>query len=148
MLLLAYERRYLGRWCSETVTADSGKPCSFIQCEKKSEWICSNASTSVKYPLSVWDWVCPIIQCAWVNSLIQRGITGFDLYGPFYKILRVTSNKMLCKTTESHWNYYTSANSNLLKISTSEMPVVEISLTLSFLHQTQHVSCSTSETVA
>jgi len=28
------------------------------------------------------------------------------------------------------------------------MPVVEISLTLSFLHQTQHVSCSTSETVA
>jgi len=30
------------RKCNETVTADSGKPLSFILCEKKHEWICGN----------------------------------------------------------------------------------------------------------
>jgi len=36
--------------------ADSGKPRIFILCEKKHEWICSNASTSLKNPLSVRVW--------------------------------------------------------------------------------------------
>jgi len=39
-----------GRWCSETVNADNGKTRCFILCEKKQEWIYSNAaaSTSLK----------------------------------------------------------------------------------------------------
>jgi len=49
MLLLAVERRYR----SQTVTADSGKPRSFILCEKEPERIYSNATTSLKYPLEV-----------------------------------------------------------------------------------------------
>ena len=43
------ERRHLGRWCSETVT--DGLlivPRTFILCENKQGWICSNASTSLK----------------------------------------------------------------------------------------------------
>ena len=48
------ECRHLGRWCSESVTAGSGKPRIFILCEKKQAWICSNASTSLKKPLLVW----------------------------------------------------------------------------------------------
>jgi len=36
--------------------ADSGKPRTYILCEKKHEWICSNASTSSKSPLSVQVW--------------------------------------------------------------------------------------------
>jgi len=68
-------------------------------------------------------------------------------FGPYYKNLRATSNKMMCETTDSHWNYYTSAKSNLLQISVSVMHVVEISLTLSFLFKTQYVSCIKSETV-
>jgi len=47
------ERRLLVRQCSETVTADSGKPCTFMVCEKKHEWISSNVSTSLKNPLLV-----------------------------------------------------------------------------------------------
>ena len=35
--------------------ADSGKPRTFALCEKKHEWVCSNASTSLKNPLvRVW----------------------------------------------------------------------------------------------
>jgi len=41
----------------------------------------------------------------------------------------------MCKTIDLHRNYYTTAKSNLLKISISGMPMVDISLTLSFLHQ-------------
>ena len=33
--------------------ADSGKPRTFVLCEKKHEWVCSNASTSLKNPLLV-----------------------------------------------------------------------------------------------
>jgi len=62
---------------SETVIADSGKPRSFILCEKKPEWIYSNVTTSLKYPLQVWDWVCD--RYVWVNSLIQHGPTTFYL---------------------------------------------------------------------
>jgi len=36
-----------------------------------------------------------------------------------------------------HLNYYTTANSNLLQISISELPVVEGSLTMSLLYQYQ-----------
>jgi len=36
--------------------ADSGKPRTFILCEKKHEWICSNPSTSLKNPLLVRVW--------------------------------------------------------------------------------------------
>jgi len=46
MLLIAIERRYLGRYCSEAVTANIGKPRSFILRDKKPEWIYSNATTS------------------------------------------------------------------------------------------------------
>jgi len=46
-----------------------------------------------------------------------------------------------------HWHYYTIANINLLQISISEMPVVEVSLTLSFLFQYKSVSGSMSETI-
>jgi len=49
-----------GRWCSETVTADNGKPRCFILCEKKHEWICGNASTSLKNPLQCKMWVWPL----------------------------------------------------------------------------------------
>ena len=35
---------------------DSGKPRTFILCEKKHEWIYSNASTSLKNPLLVRVW--------------------------------------------------------------------------------------------
>ena len=35
-----------GRWCSETVNADNGKARCFILCEKKHEWIYSNAAAS------------------------------------------------------------------------------------------------------
>jgi len=41
------------RLCSEAMTADNGEPRSFTLCEKKHEWICSNASTSLKNPLLV-----------------------------------------------------------------------------------------------
>jgi len=36
--------------------ADSRKPRTFILCEKKHEWVYSNASTSSKNPLSVGVW--------------------------------------------------------------------------------------------
>jgi len=36
--------------------ADSGKPRTFILCEKKHEWAYSNASTSLKNPLLVGVW--------------------------------------------------------------------------------------------
>jgi len=36
-----------------------------------------------------------------MNSLIQRGPTILN-YGPFYRNSRATSNKMMCKTTDSH----------------------------------------------
>jgi len=36
--------------------ADSGKPRTFILCEKKHEWVCSNASISLKNPLLVRVW--------------------------------------------------------------------------------------------
>ena len=64
-----------------------------------------------------------------VNGVEQRGPTKFDLRANLQKRenLRATSNKMMCKTTDSqdlklkmedkwagHWNYYTTANSNLL----------------------------------
>ena len=95
----------------------------------------------------------------WPNRLDQRGPTSYDLQA-FYKNLWTTSNKKMCKMTESHdlklkregkwvrhWNFCTTTNSNLLQISNSKMPVVEISLTLSYLYQAQYVSCSKSETV-
>jgi len=36
--------------------ADSGKPLAFILCEKKHEWVYSNASTSLNNPLLVGVW--------------------------------------------------------------------------------------------
>ena len=36
--------------------ADGGKPCAFILCEKKHEWVYSNASTSLKNSLLVQVW--------------------------------------------------------------------------------------------
>jgi len=36
--------------------ADSGKPRTFILCEKKHTWVCSNASTSLKNPVLVRVW--------------------------------------------------------------------------------------------
>jgi len=44
---------------------------------------------------------------------------------------------MIGKTTDPHWNYCTSANSNLLQIFISGMPVVEISDTYRSYYQTQ-----------
>ena len=44
------------------LTDDSGKPFNFMLCEKKHEWICSNASTSLKNQLLLWD--CECDQCA------------------------------------------------------------------------------------
>jgi len=41
---------------------------------------------------------------------------------------------------------HVSANSNSLQISISEMHVVKIALTLSFLYETQYLSCSKPET--
>jgi len=38
--------------------ADSGKPRTFVLCEKKHEWVYSSASTSLKNPLLVR--VCPM----------------------------------------------------------------------------------------
>jgi len=37
--------------------ADRGKPRTFVRCEKKHGWVCSNASTSLKNPLLVWVWL-------------------------------------------------------------------------------------------
>jgi len=83
------------------MAADCGKPRSFVLCEKKPEWIYSNATTSLKYPLQVWDRVCD--QCVWVNSFIQRGPTTFYLRAILQKRdnLRAISNKMMYKTTGS-----------------------------------------------
>jgi len=53
LLHVTIERRHLDGLFSETVTADSGKARSFILCGKKHEGICSNSSTSLKYPLLV-----------------------------------------------------------------------------------------------
>ena len=36
--------------------ADRGKPRTFVFCEKKHEWVCSNASTSLKNPLLARVW--------------------------------------------------------------------------------------------
>jgi len=36
--------------------ADSGKPRTFILCEKNHEWVYSNASKSLNYPLLVQVW--------------------------------------------------------------------------------------------
>jgi len=36
--------------------ADSGKPRTFVLCEKKHEWVYSNASTSLKNPLLLRVW--------------------------------------------------------------------------------------------
>jgi len=87
-------------------------------------------------------------------------------YGLFYK--NVTTRGplliiMVYKTTDSqdfklkrenqlmklasHLNYYAIATNNLLQISIHAMPVIEASLTLSFLQQQQHVSSSKSETM-
>jgi len=67
-------------------------------------------------------------------------------------------NKVMCERTDSQYSKlnkgrYESAslklldNSTLLQISKSGMPVVEVSLTLSFLHQYQCYSGSKSETI-
>jgi len=43
--------------------ADSGKPRTFVLCEKKHEWVYSSASTSFKNPLLVRVWTtCPSIK--------------------------------------------------------------------------------------
>jgi len=47
------ERKLLVSQYRETVIADSGKPRTFILCEKKHELIFSNVSTSLKNPLLV-----------------------------------------------------------------------------------------------
>ena len=86
-------------------------------------------------------------------SVVQLGLTG----GPFYKNVD-TCGALLTKWCVKqqiqdlklkredkwarHWNYHTIANSILLQIAISAMPVVEASLTLSFLYQTQYDSCS------
>jgi len=41
----------------KTVATDNCKSRGFILCEKKHEWIWSSASTSLKNPLLVWDWM-------------------------------------------------------------------------------------------
>ena len=90
--------------------------------------------------------------------LCQRGPTTFDLRTILQKPdnLRATSIKLMCETTDSHdlklkgegkwvrhWNFYTIANSNLLQISISMMPVVQASLTLSsFINGLTNVSYS------
>jgi len=66
---VAVEHRHLGGHCSETVTADSRKARSFILCEVKYEWICSNPSTSLKNPFLVWD--CECEQCAWTERIAK-----------------------------------------------------------------------------
>jgi len=38
------------------ILSDSGKPRTFVLCEKKHEWVCSSASTSLKSPLPVRVW--------------------------------------------------------------------------------------------
>ena len=50
------ERRHLGRYCSEKWHNDSGRPRTFICCEKKHEWIYSNASISLQNLLLVGVW--------------------------------------------------------------------------------------------
>ena len=48
------------------------KTRGFILCEKKHQWICNKALTSLKNPfISVRLWVWCDQQCAWVNSLIK-----------------------------------------------------------------------------
>jgi len=54
--------------------ADRGKAHSFILCEKKHGWICSNASTTLKNPMLVWD--CECDQWAWVNNLSNYAYAG------------------------------------------------------------------------
>ena len=62
---VAVEHRHLGGHCSEAVTGDSGRARSFILCEEKHEWICSNFSTGLQNPFLVWDGECE--QCAWTE---------------------------------------------------------------------------------
>ena len=52
-LHVTIDHRHLGRQCSKTVTPDNIKPLTFMLCEKKHEWICSNTFTSLKIPLLV-----------------------------------------------------------------------------------------------
>jgi len=51
----AAERRRFGRYFSKAATSDSSKPRSFMVCKKKHERICSNAFTTLKNPMLVWD---------------------------------------------------------------------------------------------
>jgi len=58
---MTVERRHLGH---------SGITRNFILYEKKHGWICTNASTSLKNPLLVWDslvWDRKCEQCAWTE---------------------------------------------------------------------------------
>jgi len=54
---------------SDCCSADSGKPGTFLLCEKKHQRTRSNASTSLKTPLLVWD--CEFEQCARVKTLAK-----------------------------------------------------------------------------
>ena len=50
------ERRRLGSNAARQWHADCGKPRIFILCEKKHEWVYSNASTSLKIPVLAGVW--------------------------------------------------------------------------------------------
>ena len=52
----------------------SGIARNFILCEKKHEWICSNASTSLKNPVLVWDFKCE--QCSWTEWIASSYFYG------------------------------------------------------------------------
>jgi len=91
--------------------------------------------------------------CYWSCCLLRQfGRTTFDVQAILQKrdILPATSDKTMYETTDSqylklktedkrvlYWNYYTIVNNNLLQISICGMPVIEVSLTLSFLCQYQ-----------
>jgi len=66
---------------------------------------------------------------------------------PFYKNLQDTSNKIMYTITDSPWNYCTSANTVASYYKSLSVRCLWWRfLTLSFLYQTQHVSCRKAET--
>jgi len=73
--------------------ADSGTPRKFVLCEKKHEWVCSNASTSLKNPLLVRVWP----MCLSVRLHLCM------LFFMQYKITRLVRIR-LCKLVEIRLN--------------------------------------------
>jgi len=74
------------------VTADNGKARAFILCKHKHEWICSNASTSLKNPMPV--------EHGRRKNFLQGGQKWWNL---FLRTRNQEHNHFFLKCSKSRW---------------------------------------------